>query len=96
MKYLSDIIPIFDSLSHPTSSGLWEGKSRFKSSSFDDLVSEMLLNNICGSIASTYPINEEIKISEFQEKCFLLSEKYLHATIDLHMWIPLSFMICTL
>ena len=74
MKYLSDIIPIFDSLSHPTSSGLWEGKSRFKSSSFDDLVSEMLLNNICGSIASTYPINEEIKISEFQERCFLLSE----------------------
>ncbi len=76
MIYLSDIIPIFDSLSHPTFSGMWEGKSRFRSSSFEDLVSEMLLNNIRGSIASTYPINEEIKISEFEEKCILLSEKY--------------------
>ena len=33
-------------------------------------------NNICGSIASTYPLNEEIKISEFQAICSYLSKKH--------------------
>ncbi len=76
MSFYSNKIPIFDSLSHPTFNGKWEGKSRFKSSSFEDLVVEMLNNNICGSIASTYPLNEEIKISEFQAICSYLSKKH--------------------
>jgi len=76
MNLYCNKIPIFDSLSHPTFNGSWEGKSRFSSSSFEDLVSEMLNNNICGSIASTYPLNEKIKISEFQNKCTYLSKKY--------------------
>ena len=74
MKYLSDEISIFDSLSHPTFSGVWEGKSRFRSSSFEDLIIEMLANNICGSIASTYPLNEEIQIPNFQRRCDSLFE----------------------
>ena len=76
MKYLSDNLQIFDSLSHPSFSGNWEGKSRFKSSSFKELVEEMIKNNICGTIASTYPLSEEIKIYEFQNKCIYLSKKY--------------------
>lgn len=76
MKYLSDNLQIFDSLSHPSFSGNWVGKSRFKSSSFKELVEEMIKNNICGTIASTYPLNEEIKIYEFQNKCTNLSKKY--------------------
>ena len=76
MKYLSDEISIFDSLSHPTFSGVWEGKSRFRSSSFEDLIIEMLANNICGSIASTYPLNEEIQIPNFQRRCDSLFEEH--------------------
>ena len=76
MSFYSNKLPIFDSLSHPTFNGNWDGKSRFHSSSFEDLANEMLKNNICGSVASTYPLNEEIKIFEFQKKCTNLSKKY--------------------
>ena len=62
-------LPIFDSLTHPTLSGKWLGKSKFKSSSFKDLSTSILKSNVCSAVASTFPSNEAISPKEFSLEC---------------------------
>ena len=67
-------LPIFDSLTHPTLSGNWLGKSKFKSSSFKDLSTSILESNVCSAVASTFPSNEVISPKAFSLECKKTSE----------------------
>lgn len=61
-------IPIFDSLTHPTKSGLWYSSSRIevKENTINELIDSMKLNNICGSYAIAMEgIDEFCSISNY-------------------------------
>ena len=70
----SRTLPIFDSLTHPTFSGEWLGKSKFSSSSFEELVINMSKSNVRSAIASTFPTNEIINPDLFSLECRKLSD----------------------
>lgn len=61
------MIPIFDSLSHPTVSGGWYGRSL--DAGFEKLVSDLKANGYRGAMAVGLPGTEEYTHETFMEKC---------------------------
>ena len=71
---ISTQLPIYDSLVHPSFCGQWKGRSRFPSSTFDDLSKCMQEANVSAAIASTYPSNEIIDHHRYSLKCRTVSD----------------------
>ncbi|WP_269623418.1 hypothetical protein [Prochlorococcus marinus] len=75
MENFSNGAPIFDSLTHPSFSGNWIGKTMFSDSKFSTLIASMADNNIEAAVACNYTLNENIPIKDFVHNCIINSNK---------------------